>query len=81
MKKHYNILLLLILPTLGIAQTPWALWQSVDHALKHNIQIQQASIVSQSNLERALSEQIQAKYEFIFHVKVLNFYNGREIGL
>ena len=36
---------------------------------------------SRNNLERALSEQIQAKYEFIFNVKVLDFYNGQEIGL
>ncbi|MCL2416622.1 MAG: TolC family protein [Bacteroidales bacterium] len=36
---------------------------------------------SRNNLERARSEQIQAKYEFIFNVKVLDFYNGREIGL
>jgi len=36
---------------------------------------------SRNNLERAQSEQIQAKYEFIFNVKVLDFYNGNEIGL
>ncbi|MCL2412725.1 MAG: TolC family protein [Bacteroidales bacterium] len=36
---------------------------------------------SRNNLERAQSEQIQAKYEFIFNVKVLDFYNGREIRL
>jgi len=36
---------------------------------------------SRNNLERAQSEQIQAKYEFIFNVKILDFYNGREIGL
>ena len=35
---------------------------------------------SRNNLERAQSEQVQAKYEFIFSVKVLEFYNGREIG-
>jgi outer membrane protein len=36
---------------------------------------------SKNNLERALSEQIQAKYEFIFNTKVLDFYNGKEIEL
>ncbi|MCL2683350.1 MAG: TolC family protein [Bacteroidales bacterium] len=36
---------------------------------------------SRYNLERALSEQIQAKYEFIFNTKVLDFYNGKEIEL
>ncbi|MCL2414961.1 MAG: TolC family protein [Bacteroidales bacterium] len=36
---------------------------------------------SRNSLERAQSEQIQAKYEFIFNVKVLDFYNGNEIGL
>jgi len=49
MKKHYNILLLLTLPAFAIAQNPWTLRQSIDHALQHNIQIQQASIVSQNN--------------------------------
>ncbi|MDR1950929.1 MAG: TolC family protein [Bacteroidales bacterium] len=36
---------------------------------------------SRYNLERALSEQIQAKYEFIFNTKVLDFYNGKSIDL
>jgi len=36
---------------------------------------------SRNNLERAQSEQIQAKYEFIFNTKVLDFYNGKEIKL
>jgi outer membrane protein len=36
---------------------------------------------SRYNLERALSEQIQAKYEFIFNTKVLDFYNGKSIEL
>ncbi|MDR0437197.1 MAG: TolC family protein [Bacteroidales bacterium] len=36
---------------------------------------------SKNNLERALSEQIQAKYEFIFNTKILDFYNGKEITL
>jgi outer membrane protein len=36
---------------------------------------------SRYNLERALSEQIQAKYEFIFNTKVLDFYNGKAIEL
>jgi outer membrane protein len=36
---------------------------------------------SRNNLERALSEQIQAKYEFIFNTKILDFYNGKEIAL
>jgi len=36
---------------------------------------------SRNNLERAQSEQIQAKYEFIFNTKILDFYNGKEIEL
>jgi outer membrane protein len=36
---------------------------------------------SRYSLERALSEQIQAKYEFIFNTKVLDFYNGKTIEL
>jgi outer membrane protein len=36
---------------------------------------------ARTNLERALSEQIQAKYEFIFNTKILDFYNGEEIAL
>ncbi len=36
---------------------------------------------SKTNLDKALSEQIQAKYEFIFNVKILDFYTGREIAL
>jgi outer membrane protein len=36
---------------------------------------------SKNNLEKALSEQIQAKYEFIFNIKILDFYNGKEISL
>jgi outer membrane protein len=36
---------------------------------------------SRNNLERALSEQIQSKYEFIFNTKVLDFYNGKPIEL
>ncbi len=36
---------------------------------------------SRVNLEKAQSEQIQAKYEFIFNTKVLDFYNGKAIDL
>jgi len=36
---------------------------------------------SRNNLDRAKSEQIQAKYEFIFNTKVLDFYNGKTIEL
>jgi outer membrane protein len=36
---------------------------------------------SKTGLEKALSEQIQAKYEFIFNTKVLDFYNGNTIEL
>jgi outer membrane protein len=36
---------------------------------------------SRNNLERAQSEQIQAKFEFIFNTKVLDFYNGKTIEL
>jgi len=47
--KTHTILLLLILPAFCVAQDAWTLRQSIDHALQHNIQIQQASIVSQNN--------------------------------
>ena len=30
---------------------------------------------------RSLSEQAQAKYEFIFRVKILDFYNGTPLAL
>lgn len=36
---------------------------------------------SRNNLEKSLSDQIQSKYEFIFNIKVLDFYNGVEISL
>jgi len=81
MKKHCCILLLLILSAFGFAQNAWTLADCINHALQNNIQIQQASIVSQNNLlARVQSEQIQAKYEFIFNAKVLDFYNGKDIG-
>lgn len=36
---------------------------------------------SRMSLEKSLSDKIQSKYEFIFNIKVLDFYNGVEISL
>jgi len=36
---------------------------------------------AQTKLLTSRSEQIQAKYDFIFRAKILDFYNGREINL
>ena len=47
--KIYSAALLLILPAIGFTQNTWTLRQCIDHALQNNLQIQQASIVSQSN--------------------------------
>jgi outer membrane protein len=45
----------------------------VGHATSFDLQ------QAKNNLEKSLSERIQAKYEFIFNVKILDFYNGKEI--
>ena len=47
--KIYCILLLSVLSVVGFSQNTWTLKQCIDYALKHNLQIKQASIVSESN--------------------------------
>jgi len=37
-------------------------------------------IVAKNNLERARNDLVQSKYNYIFRVKVLDFYRGRPIG-
>jgi len=37
-------------------------------------------VIAQNNLQRAELNQIQNKYQYIFNVKVLNFYQGEELG-
>jgi len=36
---------------------------------------------ARTRLMRSLSEEVQAKYDYIFRVKILDFYNGKEIKL
>jgi len=37
--------------------------------------------VAKNNLSQAKSKLLQAKYEFIFKTKILDFYQGQEIKL
>jgi outer membrane protein len=36
---------------------------------------------SKNNLSKAQSDLLQAKYEYIFRTKILDFYNGKKIEL
>jgi len=36
---------------------------------------------SKNNLSKAQSDLLQAKYEYIFRTKILDFYNGKPIEL